>query len=421
MNQQRVVTIVVPWYGPDTTGGAETQARSLAQALQRIGVAVRVWASTGRDSFHPDAVAHYPPGRSELDGIAIWRFAPTPPDVGGIPRFFRHYRALLPPLASFATHELNLLGSLLSSDQLYAAILARRQESIFLFIPYAFPTTFWGALLAPERSFLLPCLHDEPYARYATYRHLFQRVRGVLANSHPEAALARRLYDLPAERVHVAGEGIDLAPRGDGAAFRRHYGEAVGPVGVPLLLYVGRRDATKNIGLLLAYVREYWARRGQPLRLLLVGRGALAIPAALDARQHPDAPFYDQGFLDEPSKHGAYAAADLFVQPSTLESFSIVLMEAWLQGTPALVHAACAVTADHCQRGGGGLAFADFGSFAAALDLLLRRPGLRQTLGARGQHYVQATCDWDAVARRTAAILLAPPEIAPPEPIGAAQ
>ncbi len=400
-----MLIIISPWYGPDTTGGAETQARSLARALHQQGVAVQVWASTGRDSFHPSADAHYPAGWGTLDGIPLWRFRPTPADQHGIPHFFRQHPDRLPPLAQFATHELHLLGSLLGSDELYAAIVQQAQQhpaTRFIFLPYPFPTSFWGALLAPQQSYLLPCLHDEPYARYRTYRYLMRQVRGILANSHAEAELARRLYALPADHIHVAGEGIDLSPVGDGAAFRQQHAL---PADLPLLLYVGRRDASKNLDTLLTYLGEYVARRAAPLRLLLIGRGDLHIPAALDARHIPAAPVLDLGFCSEQAKHNAYAAADLFVLPSLLESFSIVLMEAWLQSTPALVHAHCAVTADHARRSGGGLLFHDFGSFAAALDLLLADPVLRYTLGVRGREFVLQTCDWRDVARRTAAIV----------------
>jgi glycosyltransferase involved in cell wall biosynthesis len=392
-----MITIVLPYYGPDTAGGAETQARSLARALHSIGVAVRVWCSTVRDSFHPDATTYYPPGHSELDGIPIWRFGPTPADERGIPRFFRQHPALLPPLDGFSIHELRLLGSLVGSDDLYAAVLAEREQSAFIFMPYPFPTTFWGALLAGERGFLLPCLHDEPYARYRTYAYLFAQAAGVLCNSAPEADLVRHLYTVREERLHVPGEGIDLAPRGDAAAFQRFLAAThPGTVGHPLLLYVGRRDQSKNIWQLLLFMREYCARRRAPLRMLLSGRDPLDMPHSL-------APLVvDLGYLCEQEKHNAYAAADLFVQPSLYESFSIVLMEAWLQGTPALVHADCAVTSEHCARSGGGLAFGDFGTFAAALDLLLPRPDIRQTLGARGRAYVLETCNWQEVARRTA-------------------
>ena len=49
---------------------------------------------------------------------------------------------------------------------------------------------------------------------------MFRQARRALANSPAERDLALHLYDLPPERVVVAGEGIDLSARGDGAAFR---------------------------------------------------------------------------------------------------------------------------------------------------------------------------------------------------------
>lgn len=392
-----MITIVVPWCGPDTRGGAETQARSLAGALVTGGVPVRIWTSTARDSFHPDALQHYPPGAATLDGVPLQRFRPAPADARGVPHFFRSRPQLLPPLEHFPPHELRLLGSLLGSDELYAAIVAERERSSFIFVPYPFATTFWGALLAPERSYVLACLHDEPYARYSTYRYLFRRVRGMLANSHAEAELARRLYDLPAEQVCVAGEGIDLTPRGVGARFRQRAGIDAATL---LLFYAGRRDFTKNVPLLLAYVREYWARRGAGVRLALAGPDPLHVPAALTSLVQ------DLGFIDVQHKYDAYAAADIFVQPSTQESFSIVLMEAWLQGAPVLVNADCAVTVDHVRRSGGGLTFCDFGEFAAAVDILRADQSLRRSLGERGRAFVQATCDWAAVARKTADFVL---------------
>ncbi len=420
-----MITIVVTWYGPDTRGGAESQARNLAAALQRIGQSVRVWTSTGRDSFAPAApgmapgsVPHYPPGETALDGVPVRRFPASPADNNGLSTFLRHHPQLLPPdyLHRFAEHERRLLGTLLGSDELYAAILTERDNSRFLFLPYPFPTSFFGATIAGPNAFLLPCLHDEPYARYETYRYLFRQVRRVLANSPAEAEFACRLYDLPAEKVCVPGEGIDLRAQGDPARFHAYLAECFPQLrdespAPDLLLYAGRRDETKNLPLLLAYLREYRASRGRPLRLIMLGQGAPDLPwtdfdPGIGPRPAwPGDPLLDLGFVPEQVKHDAYAAADLFVQPSIQESFSIVLMEAWLQGRPALVHAGCAVTADHARRSGGGLAFGDFGEFAAALDMLLANPALRRTLGERGRAYVLETCDWEAVARRSAACL----------------
>jgi glycosyltransferase involved in cell wall biosynthesis len=391
---KETITIVVPWYGRDTAGGAETQARQLAQAIHTLGVPIEVWATNGRDSFaRPEP--YYTDGADTLDGVPIRRFPITPPqsDPSVPPPIAR--RGLHRGLPKFPDHELRLLASLVSSDALLEAIASERAGRQFLFVPYPFPTSFWGTLLAGERAHLLPCLHDEPYARYDTYRWMFRSARRVLSNSPAERELTLRLYDLAPERVVAAGEGIDLAPIGDGAAFR-----AWRALDGPLLMYSGRGGLSKNIPLLLGYLREYWARRGTPLTLIRTGRDPLELPPALGEI------VLDLGDVSEQERHGAYAAADLFVHPSVHESFSIVLMEAWLQGTPALVHGDCAVMRQFAETSGGGLTFRDFGEFAAALDLLLADAELRRELGRRGRAFVLATCRWEDVARRTVEAIL---------------
>jgi glycosyltransferase involved in cell wall biosynthesis len=387
---KETLTIVLPWFGRDTAGGAETQARQLAAALHAAGAPVEVWATNGRDSFHPP-VPYYPEGIDQLDGVPVRRFALTPPRAEPYVPPAVARRGLAATLPAFADHELRLLASLVSSDALLEAVASEGAGRRFLFVLYAFPTTFWGALLAGERAHLLPCLHDEPYARYGTYRWMFRRARRALANSPGERELALRLYDLRPDQVVVAGEGIDLAPRGDGAAFRERRG-----LDGPLLMYSGRRAGFgKNIPLLLAFLREYWARRGIPIRLMLAGRDRLDLPPSLAEI------VLDLGYLGAQEKHDAYAAADVYVHPSVHESFSIVLMEAWLQGVPALVHADCAVTREAAESSAAGLWFREFGEFAAALDLLLADAELRRAMGARGRAYVLATCRWEDVARRT--------------------
>ena len=385
------ITIVVPWYGPDTAGGAETQARQLAEAIHALGVPVEVWASDGRDSFAPPT-PYYPAGPDELNGVPIRRFPITPPSAEPRVPPAAASRGLHRTLPAFPDHELRLLASLASSDALLDAVAAEQDGRQFLFVLYPFPTSFWGALLAGARAHLLPCLHDEPYARYSTVRWLFGHARRALANSPAERDLALRLYDLPPEQVVVAGEGIDLAPMGDGAAFRARRG-----LDGPLLMYAGRADLSKNVPLLLSYAREYWARRGGGLRLIRTGRDPMDVPPALRDL------VLDLGDVSVQERHDAYAAADVFVHPSLHESFSIVLMEAWLQGTPALVHSGCAVTRGFAEASGAGLHFGSFGEFAAALDMLLASRDLRAEMGQRGRAFVLETCRWDEVARRTVA------------------
>ena len=194
-----IITIVVPWFGPDTAGGAETQARQLAATLHALGMPVEVWSTDGRDSFSPP-VPHYRTGADVVDGVPVQRFPITPPRPAPhepyVPAAVQ--RVGLPAdWNAFPDHERRLLASLVSSDALLDAIAAERDKRRFLFIPYPFPTTFWGTVLAGDRGYLIPCLHDEPYARYTTYRWMFRHTRRVLANSPAERALALRLYNLP--------------------------------------------------------------------------------------------------------------------------------------------------------------------------------------------------------------------------------
>jgi glycosyltransferase involved in cell wall biosynthesis len=73
------------------------------------------------------------------------------------------------------------------------------------------------------------------------------------------------------------------------------------------------------------------------------------------------------------------------------------MMEAWLCGTPVVVHERCAVTRDHCLASNGGLFFAEYFEFAEVLDLLLGDPGLRSRLAAQGRAYVERHFTWDRV------------------------
>ncbi|NCC50396.1 MAG: glycosyltransferase, partial [Spartobacteria bacterium] len=92
--------------------------------------------------------------------------------------------------------------------------------------------------------------------------------------------------------------------------------------------------------------------------------------------------------------------AAVFCHPSTNESFGIVLLEAWLAGTPALVHARGEVLSWHCRQSGGGLWFRSYPDFEEELRLLLENRALRDELGRAGQAYVRAMYAWEQVEER---------------------
>jgi glycosyltransferase involved in cell wall biosynthesis len=83
----------------------------------------------------------------------------------------------------------------------------------------------------------------------------------------------------------------------------------------------------------------------------------------------------------------------------------MVLLEAWIAGTPALVNGGSAVLVSHCHESGGGLWFDGADDFDAALDLLLDDPGLRRRMARAGASYALGTYSWAEVRRRFTAAL----------------
>jgi glycosyltransferase involved in cell wall biosynthesis len=127
---------------------------------------------------------------------------------------------------------------------------------------------------------------------------------------------------------------------------------------------------------------------------VLIGRGDVEIPRSVRDL------VIDLGFVDEQEKHDAYAAATVVCQPSLWESFSRLVMEAWVGRTPVLAYGGCAVTAHHVRTSQGGLLYDDLTTFEVALGLLLEQPALRDEMGDNGRTYVLERYQWDDVIDR---------------------
>ena len=259
-------------------------------------------------------------------------------------------------------------------------------------LPYLAATTYFAFRAVPERFFLVPCLHDEPFARLSTTRLMLARARGVLFNTAPERELARRLAPSLA-RSAVVGLGFDPPVAADPEAFRARYG-----VRGPFAVFVGRLEQDKNVPLLIRCFLRYKERRGGDLDLLLVADGDVQPPGDRHVRRLSIA------WAD---RDAMLQAALLLFQPSRNESLSIVMMQAWLCGTPILVHAGGEVSTFHCGRSNGGLWFANYPEFEEMVARLEGDRSLRDGLGANGRDYVRREYAWPAVLERFEAALAA--------------
>ncbi len=379
------LAFVIPWYGRDIPGGAETLCREWAERLAGAGYEVEILTTTIRQFQSNWNEAHHRAGEYREGGVLVRRF-----DLrhGDHQQFNEANSKLLAGAKISPEEELAFLTEGPNSDALIDFIRERRNQYCFFFIPYLFGTTYWGARAAAEHAYLIPCLHDEAYARLPRIRQLFSEVSGIIFNSDSEQKLAERLFSLSGKaKTVVLGMGLDPDIKCEPNTFRCKFGQ-----NRPFILCAGRKDATKNTDLLVDYFRIY--KRFNPdsdLQLLLIGSGQLTRTCD-DVR--------DLGFLSAQDKWNAYGAARLLCNPSVNESFSIVVMESWVCGTPVLVHASCDVTRSHVDLSGGGIYFSDYYEWEAGVNYLLQRPNLAERMAAAGAAFVRANCSWEVLLAR---------------------
>lgn len=380
------IAFICPWYGKDIPGGAEAECRRTVENLHQRGVTVEVWTTCVRDFEGDWSRNHYPAGDYQVEGVPVKRFAVTRRS-GEL--FTQLNRRILAGETLSREEEKSFLEHMINSPGLYRHVQRQGAQYLLVFIPYLFSTTYFGSRIHPERTLVIPCLHDEGYARLALLKEAYGRVRGLIFHTRAELQLGRELFDLPEDRAFLLGEGIDTDLVPDPGRFRSKY-----DLQDPYLLYAGRRDPGKNTPLLMNYFALFKKRCPSPLRLVLIGNLPVRIP--LERRED----ILDFGFLPRQDKIDAYGGAALFCQPSVMESFSIVIMEAWLCGAPVLVNAHCPVTVEHCQRSQGGLYFGDYLEFEGCLRELLDRPDLARSLANNGRQYVLENFHWDRVTEK---------------------
>jgi glycosyltransferase involved in cell wall biosynthesis len=383
------IALVVPRYGEHLGGGAEALAKALLERLhlpQLRGLPsipkCEVWTTCAVD--HRTWENALPAGLSVENGIPVRRF---PVDERNVDIFLRAEFAMRDGKKLSLDEQLDWLQNSVNSSGLYRHIERHGEEfSAILFAPYLFATSFWGALIHPDRSILLPCLHNEHYAYQDVFRALFSQVRGLIFNAHAERELAEQLYNRSfRDKSGVVGMGFE----GESSAPKKSLSGTN-----PFLLYSGRKEQGKNVDLLIRYYEELPESLRAEVELILIGSGTINFRDSL-----PDG-VRDLGFVSEDEKSDLMRRSLALCQPSTNESFSIVMMEAWRSRTAVLVHSACAVTREHVLRSGGGLYFGHPREFAAVVRTLLSEPKLRGEMAEAGAKYVAEEYSWHAVLNR---------------------
>lgn len=374
------LALVPPRYGPDVIGGAELVLREVAHGMAARGWQVDVLTTCARD--HYTWANHYPAGTSADGPLTVHRF-PVVDDTSGKARAAVAQRLALGEEPTLREQEA-WMNDGLRVPGLFHALLddAERYQAIVV-SPYLFWTSFACGLIAPERTILRPCLHDEPEARFELFEPLFSGVARIWLNTEPEADLLDRIAPGHAP-ASVMGEGVPVPDSYDPEGFRSRFGLG----DARFVLYAGRREGAKGWEQLLDAFVATVRKEDVDLHLVTVGVGEVHIPEDVAHLVH------DLGLVSDRDRDDAFAAASGYLQPSALESFSRTVMEAWLAGTPVIANAASPVVAWHCERSGAGLTYEDDADLEQCLRFIAEAPDAAAELAVPGRRYVLDNYTW---------------------------
>lgn len=315
-------------------------------------------------------------------------------------------------------------GVFSAASQLRLPALLRREGcGLFHSTNYMLPL-FWGR----RRPRLVVTIHDviplvlpdhAPRARKTRllplYRAVMRRIARVAdvvitVSERSRADILACLAIPPARagKVRVVYNGVSPLFRPEGVP---PCDRAPAPDRPRRLLYVGRADPYKNVGLLVRLTAALRRETGCPVELVIVGPEDERYPeAARLARELGVAEHVRwTGALPPADLVRAYREADVLVHASRYEGFGLQVIEAMACGLPVV----CSDGGSLPEIAGDAALIAppgDIAAFVANTRRALEDAGLRRALGRRGFERA-ARFPWSATAARTAAIydeMLAP-------------
>lgn len=248
---------------------------------------------------------------------------------------------------------------------------------------------------------LLPLLPLEHYIAVRTEAELLQKVGNIVCFSHNMRRQLKSTYGRVASKIRVIEPGVDgtrfrrSESEEELAELRRRYGIAHAD---PVVLYVGRLSATKNIPLLI----ESMTRVSRAAKLCLVGSG----PEETRLREF----VRRKGIGDRVIFAGQhtellpafYSLARVYVLPTLIESFGQTYLEAMACGTPVVGFAGdgrkvLTATTEIIRDGETGVAMQETTALAlsAGIERILNlSPEDWQSMSHKAATYVRERFSW---------------------------
>ena len=393
------LAIVIPWFGRELKGGAEQHAWQIATRLAQRGHDLDVVTTCCRSHQDDWSINHLPSGvTEEPEGFTVRRFEVDPRDRTAFDRVCANLLTipaitLRPGVSPIIPSDAEIfVNQLIRSQSLLDYLRAKREAyDWFILLPYLYGPVLHAVSILKERAALQPCLHNEAYAYLPQIAQAFYNAGKLLFISEGEQELALRLFGPGIwTKSRVVGAGVEIC----GRLLSNVNGTATARTNGRFVLYLGRKDAGKNVPLLVrAFERFRRVRPNSDLRLVLAGNGSIDVNGCDSIT--------DLGLVSESEKAKLLQDCVALVQPSSNESFSRVMMEAWHYGHPVAAQASCLATATAVQRSGGGW-LAESEDDWAELFTIMHRTSAKELveLGRKGQRYAKGIANWDKVIGR---------------------
>ena len=397
------IAFIIIRYGDGVNGGAEVHCRMLAERLKPY-YDVEVLTTTTK-TFR-DPVNDFPEGVSVVNGVTVRRFKPEPVN-GELYGFYRQKSktvrrtrlhlaqlGLLAPISSL--HPVWRMGY--ESEMRYVEsqgdhtpgmlkfIVDHKDEyAAFVFMNFYFSQTILGSASVPEKTLLIPLVHPDKPLYYGINAPMFTRVRHIAFNTEAERRLCRKIFGRSLAPSSLLGCGIEEAPAAEWAAVKAKYG-----LPDQYLLYLGRITPSKTHHVIPDFLR-YKKEHGGQTKLVMVG----GVEQDIERPESSEVIF--TGFVSDEEKSAIIRHASVMVNPSSLESLSLLMLEAMQNRIPVLVNGQSQVMKDHCKLSEAAMWYNNSRDFRHKLHKLLSDPELRRSMGEKGPAYVREHYDWDII------------------------
>jgi glycosyltransferase involved in cell wall biosynthesis len=382
------VACVVHRFGADIAGGSEGHCRAIAEHLA-IDHDVTIVTTCATD--HITWRNHYPAGEARDGALRVLRFPVA--HKRDMRRFLDLNDLIAADRATPDEQQQWFRENGPDAPELLAHL--QRHGSSYdrvLFWAYRYADAYFGLPLVADRAVLVPTAEEDPLIHVDALEGFFRQPKAFLFLTPEEEALvgARAAAGRPSA---VIGAGLDPAPADGPSSSLRSLG-----LDDPFVLYLGRIDPNKGCQALIRHFTRY-VETGREVQLVMAGPSSMPIP------DHPR--IRPLGFVDAEVRDALLNEARVLIMPSPYESLSMVLLEAWNHGLPALVNARCKVLRGQVTRADGGLYYGNAVEFAAGLDFLLDHPEAARQIGRQGLAYVDREYRWPVVMAKIDQVLRA--------------